>query len=133
MPPEGSCFTFHKCTLHTMELLLPVYPPLLSKILDDFNISIQVQCDTCNAWVYTKCTSVVIDVQRESFHCLECTNEKKDFVHQPLHSYIRITIKIASIQLASQLTSIILKSDHKQLVSQLAVLCTCRLELICLL
>ena len=36
-----------------------------------------MQCDTCDAWVHTKCAGVEKDIRNKSFNCLECTNGKK--------------------------------------------------------
>ena len=41
----------------------------------------QVKCDTCNAWTHTKCAGVKDDIADKSFNCLECTDDRKDFIH----------------------------------------------------
>ena len=41
----------------------------------------QVKCDTCDAWTHTKCAGVKDDIANKFFNCLECTDDRKDFIH----------------------------------------------------
>ena len=34
-----------------------------------------------HAWTHTKCASVKDDIANKSFNCLECTDDRKDFIH----------------------------------------------------
>ena len=42
---------------------------------------LQVKCDTCDAWTHTKCAGIKDDIANKSFNCLECTDDRKDFIH----------------------------------------------------